>query len=174
MQWLGWAEFRSGHPAAFRHSKKARLVAVVSGDSRKAKRLAARIGAVAPYIYDEYETCLTNPDLDDVFIATDNGTHAQFSVRAAEAGIHIPCEKPMATTAAECRQMIHACRKHKVRLMIAYRKYFVPASLALKKLVSSGKLGRIKLIHSAFTTFLPPDKNVPACIWILWPRQVAR
>ena len=152
---------------AFRHSKKARLVALVSSDLKKAKRLAARFGVVAPYTYDEYEKCLTNPDVDAVFVATDSGTHARFSVRAAEAGRHVLCEKPMATTAADCSQMIRACREHKVRLMIAYRKYFEPASLALKKLMSSGKLGRIKLIHSAFTIFLPPDRKIPA--WHLDP-----
>jgi predicted dehydrogenase len=55
--------------------------------------------------------------------------------------------------------MIRACRENHVRLMIAYRKYFEPASLALKELVTSGKLGRLKIIHSAFTFMLPPSKN---------------
>lgn len=152
---------------AFRHSKKAKLVAVVSGDLKKAKRLAARFGAGASYHYDDYDRCLANPEVDAVFIATNNGTHPRYSVRAAEAGRHVLCEKPMATTAAECRQMIQASREHKVRLMIAYRKYFEPASLALKKLIASGKLGKLKLIHSAFTIFLPPDRKVPA--WHLDP-----
>jgi predicted dehydrogenase len=152
---------------AFRHCKKARLVAVVSGDLKKAKRLAARFGAGSSYTYNEYDACLANPDVDAVFIATDNGTHARFSARAAEAGRHVICEKPMATTVDECRQMIQACRKNKVRLMIAYRKYFEPASLALKKLITSGRLGKLKLIHSAFTIFLSPDRKVPA--WHLDP-----
>jgi predicted dehydrogenase len=58
--------------------------------------------------------------------------------------------------------MIRACRESNVRLMIAYRKYFEPASLALKKLIAAGKLGKLKLIHSAFTIFLPSRKSVPA------------
>ena len=152
---------------AFRHSKKAELVAVVSGDLKKAKRLAARFHASASYPYDDFDRCLANPDVDAVFIATDNGTHARFSIKAAEAGRHVLCEKPMATTVNECRQMIQACRENRVRMMIAYRKYFDPASLALKKLMTSGKLGRIRLIHSAFTIFLPPGKSVPA--WHLDP-----
>jgi glucose-fructose oxidoreductase len=152
---------------AFRHSKNARLVAVVSGDLKKAKRLAARFGAGSSYTYEDYDACLANSDVDAVFIATDNGTHARYSVRAAEAGRHVLCEKPMATTVDECRQMIQACRENKVRLMIAYRKYFDPASLALKKLIASHRLGKLKLIHSAFTIFLPPDKKVPA--WHLDP-----
>ena len=152
---------------AFRHSKKANLVAVVSGDLKKAKRLAARFGAIESYTYNDYDRCLENPDVDAVFIATDNGTHSRYSVRAAGAGRHVLCEKPMARTADECRQIIQACRENNVRLMIAYRKYFEPSSLALKKLVASGRLGRLKLIHSAFTIFLPPRKSVPA--WHLDP-----
>jgi predicted dehydrogenase len=147
---------------AFRHSKKAKLVAVVSGDLKKAKRLATRFGASASYTYEDYDRCLENPDVDAVFIATDNGTHARYSVQAADAGRHVLCEKPMARTTDECRQMVQACREKQVRLMIAYRKYFEPASLTLKKLVTAGKLGRLKLIHSAFTIFLAPRKRVPA------------
>src|SRR5512146_531680 len=90
---------------AFRHSRKAKLVAVVSGDLNKAKRLAAAFGAGSSYTYEDYDRCLENPDVNAVFIATDNGTHARYSVRAAEAGRHVLCEKPMATTVDECRQM---------------------------------------------------------------------
>lgn len=146
---------------AFRHSKNSKLTAVVSGDLKKAKRLAASFGASSSYTYDDYDRCLANPDVNAVFIATDNGSHARFSVQAAEAGRHVLCEKPMATTREECQQMIRACRQNNVRLMIAYRKYFEPASLALKKLVSGGKLGRLKIIHSAFTIFIPPERKAP-------------
>lgn len=146
---------------AFRHSRKAKLVAVVSSDLKKARRLADRFGASSCYTYDNYDQCLANPDVKAVFIATDNATHARLSVRAAKAGRHVLCEKPMATSVKECQQMIHACRENKVRLMIAYRKYFEPASLALKKLIDGGKLGKLKIIHSAFTIFLPPDRKGP-------------
>ncbi len=140
---------------AFRHSREAKLEAVVSGDASKARRLAARYGASAWYGYEDYDRCLADPRVEAVFIATDNATHARYSVRAAEAGRHVLCEKPMATTVEECREMIRACRNHRVRLMIAYRKYFEPASLALKRLVETGQLGRLKIIHSAFTFLLP-------------------
>ena len=143
---------------AFRHSKKAKLVAVVSGDERKAKRLAKKFGASDYYTYDEYVLCLNHPQIEAVFIATTNGTHAEYTIRAAQSKKHVLCEKPMANTVEECQQMIDACRASDVRLMIAYRKYFEPASVALKKLVTTGKLGRLKLLHSAFTIFLPPGK----------------
>jgi predicted dehydrogenase len=141
---------------AFRHSKLSKLAAVVSGDPKKARRLATRFHAPAWYTYDRYAECLSNPDVQAVFIATNNGTHLGFTLPAAEAGRHVLCEKPMANTVEECQEMIRACRRHDVRLMIAYRKFFEPAALALKKIVSGGKLGRLKIIHSAFSFFLRP------------------
>jgi len=141
---------------AFRHSKKAKLVAVVSGDKRKAKRLAMKFGASDYYTYDEYVLALNHPQVDAVYIATTNGTHAEYAMRAAQSCKHVLCEKPMANSVEECQQMIEVCRAHDVRLMIAYRKYFEPASVALKRLVTSGKLGRLRILHSAFTINLPP------------------
>jgi predicted dehydrogenase len=161
---IGYAVVGLGHISevavlpAFRHSKKAKLVAVVSGDERKAKRLARKFGARDYYTYDEYVLCLNHPQVDAVFIATTNGTHAEFTIRAAHSGKHVLCEKPMANTVEDCQQMIDACRAHDVRLMIAYRKYFEPASVMLKKLVTSGRLGRLKILHSAFTINLPPGR----------------
>lgn len=140
---------------AFRHSRKAKLVVVVSGDRAKARRIAAKFGAARHYTYDEYDRCLADPDVQAVFLASVNGAHADQTIRAAEAGKHVLCEKPMANTAEDCRRMIDACQRNRVRLMIAYRKHFEPASLALKKLVAARKLGPLKLIHSAFTICLP-------------------
>jgi predicted dehydrogenase len=154
---------------AFRHSRKAKLVALVSGDERKAKRLAGKFGASDYYTYDDLALCLNHPQVDAVFIATTNGTHADLAIRAASAGKHVLCEKPMANTVEDCQLMIAACRARDVRLMIAYRKYFDPASVALKKLVTSGKLGRLKLLHSAFTISLPRGAGTPA--WQLDRRQ---
>ena len=140
----------------FKHSKKGKLVALVSGDMLKAKRLAAKFGAGTFYTYDDLPTCLRDPQVEAVYIATNNGSHARYAVQAANAGKHVLCEKPMAISVEECRLMLAVCRASDVRLMIAYRKYFEPSSLALKKLYRSGKLGRLKYIHSSFGIFLPP------------------
>jgi predicted dehydrogenase len=134
----------------FRHSKKAKLVALVSGDRSKAKRLATKFRAEAFYTYEELPACFSHPQVEAVYIATNNGSHAHYAVQAANAGKHVLCEKPMANSVEECRQMLEACRASGVRLMIGYRKYFEPASLELKKLIRSGRLGRLKYIHSAF------------------------
>ncbi len=165
---VGYAVVGLGHFAehvvlpGFRNSRKAQLVALVSGDERKARRLAKKFGASDIYSYDGYAQCLSHPLVNAVYIATNNSTHAEFTVQAASAGKHVLCEKPMATSVAECQQMMDACRSNHVRLMIAYRKYFEPGALDLKLLVDSGKLGRLKFIHSSFSIYLRPGGVRPA------------
>ena len=143
----------------FKHSKKTRLVALVSGSEKKARRLASKFRVSDYYTYDDYALCLNHPQVDAVFIATPNGNHAEYTERAAAAGKHVLVEKPIATTVDDAQRMVEACRSNGVRLMVAYRKYFDPASVALKKLVDSTKLGRLKVIHSAFTIYIPPSKK---------------
>jgi predicted dehydrogenase len=163
---VGYAVVGLGHFAehavlpGFRNSRKAKLVALVSGDERKARRLAGKFGASDYYHYEDYALCLNHPQVDAVYIATNNSTHGEFTVKAAAAGKHVLCEKPMANDVAACQRMIDACRANHVRLMIAYRKYFEPASRDLKMLVESGKLGRLKIIHSAFSIYLRPGPKV--------------
>lgn len=144
---------------AFRHSKRAALAALVSGDRDKARRLARKFGARQVYTYDEYEACLRNPAVDAVYLASPNGLHFAQTLAAAAAGKHVLCEKPMANSVEECRRMVEACRKHRVRLMIAYRKYFEPAGLALKRLARGGKLGSLRVIQTAFTIMIKPGKR---------------
>ena len=152
----------------FRHSKKAKLVALVSGDRSKAKRLAKKFGAEAFYTYEELPACFSHPQVEAVYVATNNGSHAYYAVQAANAGKHVLCEKPMANSVEECRQMVEACRASDLRLMIAYRKYFEPASLELKKLIRGGRLGRLKYIHSAFGIVIRTRGQVGA--WHLDPK----
>jgi predicted dehydrogenase len=162
---VGYAVIGLGHISqrailpAFRHAKHSKLVALVSGDAEKAKTVAAKFGAAESYAYESLDQCLSNPRVEAVYIATPNSTHLEFALRAAAAGKHVLCEKPLATSVAECRQIIEACEKHQVKLMVAYRKYVEPAALALKELIASEKLGRLKIIHTAFTISLPPGDS---------------
>ena len=162
---VGYAVVGLGHIAehavlpAFRRAKQSRLVALVSSDAQKAKRLARKFGAASHYTYDGFEECLRNPEIEAVYVATNNSTHLGFTRRAAAAGRHVLCEKPLANTSEECREMIDACRRAGVKLMTAYRKYFEPSSVDLKKLIDGKKLGQLKLIHSAFTFNLPAQQG---------------
>ncbi len=146
---------------AFAHSKKARLAAVVSGDRDKAKRLAGQFQANAHFSYDEYAECLKNPDVEAVYVATPPGEHERYAVQAARTGKHVLCEKPLAATVPECRRMVRACQENAVQFMTGYRKYFEPGSVALKKLISGGELGRVDIIHAVFTEFRPAGDSSP-------------
>ena len=143
---------------AFRKSKKCRVVALVSHDLGRAKEMGKKFGVKDCYGYEDYDRCLRQPGVDAVFIASVNGAHAEQTIRAATAGKHVLCEKPMANSVEDCRRMLEACRTNQVRLMIAYRKYFEPGSVALKKLVTSGKLGRLRHIFSTYTEIVDPIK----------------
>lgn len=164
---VGYAVVGLGHFAehavlpGFRNSRKAKLVALVSSDRRKMLRLSQKFGPTDCYPYDDYALCLKHPQVEAVYIATINSTHVGFTAQAAAAGKHVLCEKPMANDVEECRQMIDACRANQVRLMIAYRKHFDPAVLDLKMLVDNGKLGRLRIIHSAFSEYLRPGPKIP-------------
>ena len=77
--------------------------------------------------------------------------HAEYTIRAARAGVHVLCEKPMAVTADECEQMIDACRENDVKLMIAYRLHFEEVNLKAIDLVRRGRIGDPKFFNSSFS-----------------------
>ncbi len=150
---------------AFAHSKKAKLVAVVSGDKEKAKKLTQQFHASQAYGYAEYAECLKNPQVDAVYIATPPGEHEKYTLEAAKAGKHVLCEKPLAATVQQARNMVAACRRNKVQFMTAYRKYFEPSSVMLKNMISKGELGRIDIIHTLFSELRPFGDNSPAWLF---------
>jgi glucose-fructose oxidoreductase len=154
---VGYAVVGLGHIAqaavlpAFAHAKNARLVALVSGDRQKLDELGERYGVKHRYGYDDYDACLANEEVDAVFIALPNDLHAEYTIRAARAGVHVLCEKPMAVTSAECEQMIRACEDAQVKLMIAYRLHFEPANLKAVELATGGQLGTLRYFDSTFS-----------------------
>lgn len=150
---------------AFAHSEKAKLVAVVSGDKNKAKKFAQDFSACEAYTYAELSQCLKNPQVDAVYIATPPGEHEKYAVAAAKAGKHVLCEKPLAATVKQARNMVSVCHRNKVLFMTAYRKYFEPSSLALKKMITTGDLGRIDIIHTLFAEHRPLGDNSPSWLF---------
>lgn len=137
---------------AFRTARRnSRLTAFVSDDPVKMKILGKKYGVGLFYSYDRYDELLASGAVDAVYIALPNNMHREFSVRAANAGLHVLCEKPMAMTEAECKDMINAARRHGVRLMIAYRLHFENANLEAVKLIKSGRIGEPRIFNSVFT-----------------------
>jgi predicted dehydrogenase len=151
---------------AFSNCRRAKLVALVSRDKKKAAALRVKFKAAISYTTKDYEDCLANPKISAVYIATPPGEHEEFTVRAAEAGKHVLCEKPLAATVAQSARMVEACRRQGVLLMTAYRKYFEPAALYLKSLVSNRSLGRIDMIHTSFSELFTPGVS---SAWLLDP-----
>lgn len=135
---------------AFAHAKKnSRLVAIVSGDRTKRRELARRYQLENVYDYDDYEKCLDT--VDAVYIALPNSMHAEYTIRAAQAGVHVLVEKPMAVTADECRTMIAACRRNRVKLMVGYRLHFETINLRAIDMVRGGAIGDPKFFASSFS-----------------------
>ncbi|HEV2278989.1 MAG TPA: Gfo/Idh/MocA family oxidoreductase [Acidobacteriaceae bacterium] len=133
-------------------SKTGRITALVSGHREKAEKQAATYNVPSPsiYSYDNYDEIARNKDIDGVYIALPNSMHAEYTIRAAKAGKHVLSEKPMATTVADCRAMIEACQKHRVKLMIAYRCQYQPQHLKAIDLIRTGQIGQVQTIESAF------------------------
>jgi len=150
---------------AFAHSKKARLIAVVSGDREKARKTALKFKASHAYTYGEFSECLKNPEVDTVYIATPPGEHEKYAVAAANAGKHVLSEKPLAASVQQARNMVDTCRRNHVQFMTAYRKYFEPGSVLLKKMIRRGDLGRIDIIHTLFAELRPSGDNSPAWLF---------
>jgi len=140
---------------AFKHSKNSKLTAFVSDDPVKHKKLGKRYGVDLHYSYDHYEDCLRSGQIDAVYIALPNNMHRDYTVRAADAGIHVLCEKPMAVTEEECEDMIQSCDRHNVKLMIAYRLHFEEANLNAIEIANSGKIGEARFFESVFSQQVP-------------------
>jgi glucose-fructose oxidoreductase len=141
---------------AFAHARRnSRLTALVSDDATKLKALAKKYRVEGTFSYEQYDACLEQ--VDAVYIALPNSMHAEYTIRAANAGVHVLCEKPMAVTADECEQMIEACRENKVKLMIAYRLHFEEVNLRAVDLVRGGRIGEPKFFNSSFSMTVKPD-----------------
>jgi predicted dehydrogenase len=146
---------------SFANCKRAKLVALVSRDKEEAARLARKFGATAHYSTEEYSECLASPEISAVYVATPPGAHEFYTVQAARAGKHVLCEKPLAATIDQSARMVEACRQNHVLLMTAYRKHFEPSCLYLKRIIQSGDLGRIDVIHTAFSELFSKGKSIP-------------
>ena len=136
---------------AFKHAPNSELAAIVSGEPAKLKTIARQYRVTRTSDYDGYDELLRSGDIDAVYIALPNDMHRDFAVRAAKAGVHILCEKPLAVTESDCRAMIEAARRHGVLLMTAYRLHFDPANLDAIRRIRAGELGDPRVFNSTFT-----------------------
>lgn len=146
---IGYAVVGLGHLSlgeilpAIKMSKRSKITALVSGDPKKLKRVGEMydVPEEAQYSYQNFDEIASNKNVDAVFIVLPNSMHKEFTIRSAKAGKHVLCEKPMAVSSDECREMIAACQDNKVKLMIAYRIQYEPFNTFVKE--------NIKRVHLA-------------------------
>jgi predicted dehydrogenase len=134
------------------NSSNSRITALVSGHRDKAERIAVQYG-IKPgsiYSYENFDRIAENKEVDAVYVALPNSMHAEYTMRAAKAGKHVLCEKPMATQVGDCQAMIASCKAANVKLMIAYRCHYEPTNLRAIKLLHDQALGQIQAIESSF------------------------
>jgi predicted dehydrogenase len=134
----------------FRNCRNSRLVALVSGDAAKARRVAAEYGVPERNLYDyaNFDRIRDNPEIDVVYVCLPVSMHAEYTVRAARAGKHVLCEKPMALSSAECETMIAACRQARRKLMIGYRCHFEAHNLEAVRRARAGEIGKLRYFRS--------------------------
>lgn len=134
-------------------TKLSRLTGLVSSSIDEVRHIARHYGVPEKNIYT-YQDCdhlASNPEIDVVYIALPNSMHAEYTIRAAQAGKHVLCEKPMATSVKDAEAMIAACREARRRLMVAYRLHYEPYNLAAMKMCREKRLGEIKMIDAEFS-----------------------
>jgi predicted dehydrogenase len=127
----------------------------VTDDPEKARKLGRKYDVANTVSYGGYDELLGSGSIDAVYIALPNNLHADFTIRAARAGVHVLCEKPMASSVEECESMTDACEEHGVKLMIAYRLHFEPGNLRAIEIVSSGQIGEPRFFSSVFGQQVP-------------------
>jgi predicted dehydrogenase len=145
-------EVKSG--PAFNKIDNSRLMMVMRRDREKVKDYAER--HQIPHYTNDADDVLNNPELNAVYIATPPSTHAEYTIRAAEAGKHVYVEKPMALSYSECKEMIKACDSSKVKLFVAYYKRELDYFKKIKELIDGNTIGVVKSVEIKLV--LPPNK----------------
>jgi predicted dehydrogenase len=137
---------------ALQKTKHCRLAAIVTGTPAKAVKWKAQYGIPdrSIYNYDTIERIADNKDVDVVYVVTPNALHARDTIKAAKAGKHVLCEKPMEVSTERCQAMVDACKRANRQLAIGYRCRFEPHHLEMLRLATSKEFGEVRLIESAF------------------------
>lgn len=153
---LGAANIARAFTSGVAPSKAVTVAAVASRDAAKAESFAGECGI--PRFHGSYEALLADPAIDAIYNPLPNSLHAEWSIRAMEAGKHVLCEKPLATSAADARAMFAAAKRLGRHLVEAYPYRAQPQTLKLRELLAAGVIGKVQLIRSSFgITFTDPN-----------------
>lgn len=148
------AEHKGGPPLY--KVEDSELIAVMRRDHAKAADFAERHGAKR--YYTDVDQLLADEEINAVYIATPPYLHCEQTIKAAHAGKHILCEKPMAMTVEECQRMVDVCKDTGVTLMVAYYRNYFPNIVKMKALMDDGKIGDVVLARVNCTAYYNPNR----------------
>ena len=142
---MGLGSYGTRVAEAMKDCKKAKLVGVISGTPAKIEdwQKKYKIPAKNCYNYENFDNIKNNRDIDAVYVITPNALHKDQSIRVAKAGKHVICEKPMAVDAREGMEMVEACKKANVKLLVGYRMHFEPKTLEIIRMRNEGEFGKV-------------------------------
>jgi predicted dehydrogenase len=143
-----------GYAACLAVNPNAELVLIADGDAERGQTASARYGV--SWVAD-YHEAVTRDDIDAVIICSENVHHKAMTIAAAEAGKHVLCEKPIATTVADAQQMIEACARNGVKLQIAFPVRFNAATIGLRDAIKAGRIGEPLIIAARNPGMCPHD-----------------
>jgi xylose dehydrogenase (NAD/NADP) len=141
-----------------RNSPRNRLVAVASRNKARADEYARKWDI--PQTYGTYEELLAAPDIDVIYNSLPNGMHAEWTIKAAQAGKHVLCEKPLGVTPAEVDAMADAAQKAGVYVTEAFMYRHHPQTLKVKELVDNGAIGKLLMVRGAFTFTIARETDI--------------
>ncbi len=148
---VGLGSYAGGQIApALQRTQNCYLAGLVSGHPTKAAEWAAKYNVPSKniYNYENFDTIANNPDIDVVYVILPVALHKEYTIRAAKAGKHVLCEKPMAVTSKDCEEMIAACNKAKRMLSIGYRMHFEPYTAELIRIRKESVYGKLKAFEA--------------------------
>jgi D-xylose 1-dehydrogenase (NADP+, D-xylono-1,5-lactone-forming) len=154
---LSTANIARAFVAGVKPSASVNIVAVASRDAEKARNFARETGIARAL--PSYEALLADPQIEAIYNPLPNSLHAHWSIKAAQAGKHVLCEKPLAATEAQARAMFAAARQHGVHLVEAYPYRAQAQTLKLRELIEADAIGRVRLVRASigFTIADPAD-----------------
>jgi predicted dehydrogenase len=142
---LGLGSYGTRVAEAMRTCKKARLVGAISGTPSKIKDWQSKYNIPEKncYNYENFDQVKNNPDIDAVYVITPNALHKEHVIRAAKAGKQVICEKPLSVNAKDGQEMVDACKKAGVKLLVGYRMHFEPNTLEIIRMRNAGDFGKV-------------------------------
>ena len=157
---MGLGSYGTRVAEAMQDCERAELVGVISGTPSKITDWQAKYNIPKKncYNYENFDRVKDNPDIDAIYVITPNGLHHDQVIRVAKAGKHAICEKPMAVNAQEGQEMVDACKKANVKLLVGYRMHFEPKTLAIVGMREAGDFGKV-LFFQGLTGFRIGDPN---------------